>query len=211
MTTSIAGSAGGGVNLYPGISKPLAGARLRVISNGLGVQSMAMIYLADEGKIGPEPDCAITGDTDNERTSALENLAMLRSGNTAPRNIEILVRKDASLTDDFHDVIVGRKKRFSNPPFFIKNPDGSRGILTRGCTRDYKINPVRRELRRLLGKGPRGRVSSTPIVELWIGITTDEVDRIEPSRLPWIENRYPLIEIDWSRRDCERYLERRFG
>ncbi len=198
-------------NQYPSISKPLESATLRVISNGLGVQSMAMIYLADEGKIGPMPQCAITGDTDDERTSALENLRMLQSGNTKPRDIAIIVRKDASLKDDFHDVIAGQKKRFSNPPFFIKNPDGSRGILTRGCTRDYKINPVRRELRRLLGKGPRGRDSKTPIVELWIGITTDEVDRIEPSRLPWVENRYPLIEIDWSRRDCERYLQERFG
>lgn len=198
-------------NQYPAISRALDNPQIRAISNGLGVQSMAMIYLADEGKIGPKPQYALTGDTDNERASALENLAMLRSGNTKPRDIEILVRKDHSLTDDFKDVIAGRKKRFSNPPFFIKNPDGSRGILTRGCTRDYKINPVRRELRRLLGKSARGRVSKTPIVELWIGITTDEVDRIEPSRMPWIENRYPLIEIDWSRRDCEMYLERRFG
>lgn len=198
-------------NAYPGLSRPQEGMRLRVISNGLGVQSLAMIYLADEHRIGPMPDYAITGDTGDERTSALENLRLLQSSNTRPSEIEILVRKDHDLRDDLLEVVAGRKKRFSNPPFFIKNPDGSRGILTRGCTRDYKINPVRRELRRLLGKARTGRVSATPIVELWIGITTDEVDRMEPSRMPWIYNRYPLIEIDWSRRDCERYLERRFA
>jgi hypothetical protein len=197
-------------NLYPGVSKPLAGAKLRAVSNGLGVQSLAMLYLAADGLIGPEPDVAITGDTDDERTSALENLRMLQ-GNAPPGNIRIIVRKDASIRDDLADVLARRKKRFSNPPFFIKNADGSRGILTRGCTRDYKIVPVRRELRKLLGKASRGPVSKTPIVELWIGITTDEVDRMEPSRMPWIYNRYPLIEIDWSRQDCERFLNRRFS
>jgi len=198
-------------NRYPGLSKPLADAQLRVISNGLGVQSMAMIYLADEGKIGPTPRYAITGDPGDERTSALDNLRLLQSGNTAPRDISILVRKDADLREDLRNVIAGKIKRFGNPPFFVKNPDGTMGMINRGCTRDYKIRPVRRELRRLLGKGPRGIVSKTPIVELWIGITTDEADRMEPSRAGWIQNRYPLIEIDWSRQDCVRYLERRFG
>lgn len=201
----------GWVNHYPGLSRPMDDPQLRAISNGLGVQSLTMIYLADEGRIGPKPDCAITGDTDDERTSALENLRLLQSSNTAPRDIPIIVRQDASLKDDLHDVLAGRKRRFGNPPFFVKNYDGSVGLLNRGCTRDYKIRPVRRELRKLLGKGARGIVSRTPIVEMWLGITTDECDRMEPSRVPWIYNRYPLIELDWSRRDCIRYLEQRFG
>ena len=44
---------------------------------------------------------------------------------------------------------------------------------------------------------PAGR-----IVELWLGISTDETIRMKNSRDRWIANRYPPIEADMSRRDC---------
>jgi hypothetical protein len=198
-------------NEFPGISSPLPNPALRAISNGLGIQSLTMIYLADRGLIGPRPSVAINGDPDDEQTSAKDNLRFLLSDNTRPRDIDVIVRQDASLKQEFDDAIAGKRKRFSNPPFFIRKPDGSRGILTRGCTQDYKIRPVRRELRKLLGKSPRARMGKDPIVELWIGITRDEAHRAAPSHMPWIYNRHPLLEIGWSRRDCERWLKKEFG
>jgi hypothetical protein len=39
-------------------------------------------------------------------------------------------------------------------------------------------------------------------VEVWIGISTDEILRIKPSRFWWQKNRWPLVEKNMSRKDC---------
>ncbi len=54
------------------------------------------------------------------------------------------------------------------------------------------------------------RAEPTPaIVEQWIGISTDEIFRVAPSRHAYIHNRHVLIEARMSRRDCLRWLEER--
>ena len=75
------------------------------------------------------------------------------------------------------------------------------GIGRRQCTREYKIEPISRHLRKLLGKGPRDRVPAGS-VEMWIGISMDEAIRMKPARVKWQTNRWPLIERRMSRRDC---------
>ena len=39
-------------------------------------------------------------------------------------------------------------------------------------------------------------------IETWIGISTDEIMRMKPSRDWWQKNRWPLIEKKMSRQDC---------
>ena len=46
------------------------------------------------------------------------------------------------------------------------------------------------------------------LVKLWMGISTDEAHRMKDSRLPWIENVYPLIDKGMSREDCQKWLKR---
>jgi hypothetical protein len=46
----------------------------------------------------------------------------------------------------------------------------------------------------------------TPLVETWIGISTDEAHRMKTSSEPWSVNRYPLIEAGMSRTDCLRWM-----
>ena len=70
------------------------------------------------------------------------------------------------------------------------------------CTDNYKVRPIRRRIRELLGLRPRQRVPAGTTVELWLGISTDEAIRMKTSRDRWITNRYPLIEAAMSRRDC---------
>ena len=80
----------------------------------------------------------------------------------------------------------------------------------RQCTEHYKIAPVRRKIRTLLGLTKGQRVPSATAVELWLGISTDEAIRIKPSRDRWIQNRYPLIEAGMSRRDCMDWWDARY-
>ena len=96
-------------------------------------------------------------------------------------------------------------------PVYLKGRDGEGdGIGRRQCTDSYKIRPIRRRMRELLGLRPRQRVPAGTTVELWLGISTDEAIRMKTSRDRWIENRYPLIEAGMSRRDCMEWWEARY-
>jgi hypothetical protein len=80
-------------------------------------------------------------------------------------------------------------------------------MIRRQCTGDYKIMPIRRKVRELLGIAGR-RSPKTPVVEQWIGISLDEFLRMKPSFEDWQANRWPLIEQRMTRHNCLRWLER---
>ncbi|MBP2232861.1 hypothetical protein J2847_006195 [Azospirillum agricola] len=102
------------------------------------------------------------------------------------------------------------KGKRSTIPAFTKGSDGRAAPLTRQCTMDYKIEPIRQKVRELLGVKPRGRVPAGAHVEQWIGISTDEAARMKPSRDAWCEHRWPLIEMRMSRWDCISWFEKRY-
>ncbi len=81
------------------------------------------------------------------------------------------------------------------------------GMIRRQCTTDYKIVPIRRKVRELADL-TRKRSPSFPVVECWIGISTDEIVRAKPSFEAWQIKRFPLIEKRMSRRDCLAWLRR---
>ena len=92
---------------------------------------------------------------------------------------------------------------FVDLPVYLKARNGEGdGIGRRQCTEHYKIAPVRRKIRELLGLRKGQRVPSDTAVELWLGISTDEAIRMKPSRDRWMTNRFPLIDAGMSRRDC---------
>ncbi len=168
---------------------------LRVLSLGAGVQSTTLALMAAHGEIGLMPDCAIFADTQDEPAEVYEHLRWLMSGNVLPFPV--------------HVVSVGRLSdalragdETARIPAYIA--DGA--LKQRQCTRNYKIRPIRRELRRLLGVGPRGGVQRGAI-ESWIGISTDEAIRRKPSGVAFITNRHPLIERFFSRADCIAWLK----
>ena len=67
---------------------------------------------------------------------------------------------------------------------------------------------MRAKMRELLGvrKGAwvRGRV------ELWIGISVDELSRMKDAREAWLTHRWPLVERRMARHDCQRWFDRRY-
>ena len=74
---------------------------------------------------------------------------------------------------------------FVDVPFFLVNPDGKKGMLRRQCTNHYKINPIYRHIRKLAGGTPGRPFPQDTHVEMWLGISLDEVGRMKPSREPW--------------------------
>lgn len=167
--------------------------KLRVISLGAGVQSTTMALMAAKGLIGPMPDCAIFADTGWEPKSVYEHLDRLAKALPFPVHIvqhgnirENLIR---------HTNSTGQK--FSSIPWFTAEG----GMGRRQCTREYKLEPIRKKLRELLGYGPRRRIPKGS-VEVWIGISTDEIQRMKDARDVWQTNRFPLIDASFSRKGC---------
>lgn len=197
-------------NLYPGVSRGLPGARKRYVMLGLGRQSTTLLLLAERGIIGPRPDAAICAPMDDEVSSAKDTLAMLQSPNF-PCSIPILLTKPGEIAKEFDEACAGDRKRFPNPPYFTKDRFGQRGRLTRGCTRDYKIKAEIAAMKADLGYAVGARMPREPIVEQWIGISSDEALRMAAPPAPWIQNRYPLIEIGWTARDCVAWFESEYG
>jgi hypothetical protein len=81
------------------------------------------------------------------------------------------------------------------------------GMIRRQCTNEYKIVPIRRKVRELLGIAGQ-RSPTSPVAEQWISISLDEAVRIKPSFEHWQINRWPLIERGMTRLDCLNWLER---
>ena len=75
-------------------------------------------------------------------------------------------------------------------------------MLRRQCTNHYKVRPITRQVRLMAGGKPRRPFPKGRRVEMWLGISTDEIMRVKPSREPWIDHRWPLIDLDMSRQDC---------
>jgi len=163
---------------------------IKVISLGAGVQSSCMALMAAHGEL-PMPDCAIFADTGWEPKAVYEHLDRLEKALPFP------VHRVTAGNIREH-IIVGTGIRtantFSDVPWFT-----AKGIGKRQCTTHFKLEPIARKQRELIG--PRGRV------EVWIGISIDEAIRMKPARKPWQINRWPLIEKRMTRRDCKAWLQ----
>ncbi|MBD0748110.1 hypothetical protein BG418_04965 [Streptomyces sp. CBMA152] len=79
-------------------------------------------------------------------------------------------------------------------------------MTRRQCTGEYKIKPIKKKVRELLGFPYPARIPRGTFVEQWVGISTDEFHRAKDSDVKYMRNRHPLIDMGWSRSDCIRYL-----
>lgn len=179
---------------------------MRLLSLGAGVQSTTLALLAAEGTL-PGLDGAIFADTKWEPArvyAQLERVATVLAEANIP-----LYRVSAG---DLRNDSINPTHRYASIPYFVRNPDGSDGMGRRQCTSEYKLAPISRKVRELLGAAPPDfrRVPRGRVAEQWIGFSTDEIGRVSDKEGTLYERkRYPLLELNMSRKDCQRYLERR--
>jgi len=87
-------------------------------------------------------------------------------------------------------------RHFTTIPAFTRSPKGKVGMLRRQCTGDYKITEVDKAIRSLHGLAPRQR---TPPTEIWMGITSDEIERMRYPRVGWQTFVYPFCNtVSWK-------------
>lgn len=175
---------------------------IHIISLGAGVQSSTMALMAAHGEIKPMPVVAIFADTMHEPPAVypwVEYLAALLP-------FPVVTRSRGDLAKDALRVRVSKKQgptfgmTYTKPqiPAYTLYPDGRKGKLQRHCTVDYKIEVVRREFQKQYGRKQKALV--------WMGISTDEPDRMKDSPRPQFIHRYPLIESGISRQDCKNWM-----
>ena len=176
---------------------------INVISLGAGVQSTCMAMMAKDGEL-PMPDCAVFADTGNEPKYVYAHLENLKKILPFPIYIVKAFFKDNYGSIQTHTLksMEGETSRYSGPPAYMK-----KGFIRRQCTNDYKIQPIRRKLRELLGLKPRQRGGKEIRIKQWIGISTDEYNRMRESRDAYIENTFPLIDKKMNRIDCLNWMK----
>jgi|TARA_X000001388_G_scaffold12093_1_gene7243 hypothetical protein len=176
---------------------------LRVLSLGAGVQSTTLSLMIEKGDF-KMVDCAIFADTKGEPKLVYEHLNWLEKQVSFP----IYKTSWRDLKQDMIDASVGKYK-FMSIPLFTKNlKTGKKGILRRQCTFDYKIKPVQQKVRELLGYKKRERVEKGTKVEMLMGISYDEMQRMKINSLKYIENIYPLVEKKIRRHNCLEWMQK---
>jgi hypothetical protein len=172
--------------------------KIKILSLGAGVQSTTLALMAANGELGEMPDCAIFADTGAEPQSVYTHLEKLKRAVPFP----IYEVSAGNIRDDLiKGTNSGGSKRFASIPFFLDRGKLGIGMARRQCTSEYKIAPINKKIRELLGYKPRQRIPSES-AEVWIGISTDESIRMKPSRTNYIRNRWPLIEKGMNRGRC---------
>lgn len=116
---------------------------LTVISLGAGVQSSVMALMAAHGEIEPMPDCAIFADTQAEPKHVYDWLDWLET--QLPFPVYRVTKGNLK-----EDLLSG--ERAATPPLYTET-----GMLMRQCTTEYKVEPIRKKLRELVGLKPRQR------------------------------------------------------
>ena len=191
----------------------------RALALGAGAQSSVLALLLSRSdsrlvKLGyPKPNVAVFADTGWEPEYVYQHLDWLEEQLTFP-----LIRvTDGNIKTNLRQGRTVSGHRFVDVPLFIIGENGKKGILRRQCTNHYKIRPIYRRTRALAG-GKRGRpFPKNTHVEMWLGISLDEVSRMKPSREPWVEHRWPLVDMGLTREECiewfsseypDRYLPR---
>lgn len=178
---------------------------IRLLSLGAGVQSTALALMAASGEL-PGIDGAIFADTGWEPARVYQHLYRLEA-ELATAGIPLYRVSAGNLRNDSLDP----EHRYASVPYFVRNPDGTPGMGRRQCTSEYKLSPINRKVRELLGANPPDyrRVPKGRVCEQWIGFSTDEIQRVsDKDRVSYITKRYPLLDLGMSRTDCDRWLRR---
>ena len=170
-----------------------------VLSLGAGVQSSTLAMMYAKKELSPMPDFAVFADTEGEPKAVYEWLNWLE------KQLPFKVYRVSKGNLQENSLIIKTSKKSGNTylpstvPFFLLKDGKRKAMLTRGCTRDYKVRPIQKFVR----KKCKVKWGEKAIVaNMIIGISTDEIVRVKESRVVWAKNVYPLIENKISRQDC---------
>ena len=161
-------------------------------SYGGGKQSAAIAALIVRGDL-PKPDHIVMSDTERERSSTWRYLDAVIAPELSKMGLEVMrIPKSSFAAVD----LFSKKGDVLIPAFTTKTRNGEIAKLPTYCSNEWKRRVVMRWMR------SRGIEKA----EMWLGISTDEADRMKDSDVGWLTHRYPLIDLLMSRDDCKRVV-----
>ena len=162
---------------------------MKVLSLGWGVQSWTLAAMVALGEF-EQVDYMIHADTTHEASWTYRHAKKYTAWLEDYRQKVITVKPNKNKLGAFN--------QYAGVFIPAYTTDGkSQGQLRRQCTGDWKIAPMRRKIQELRNKEH---------VEMWLGITLDEFQRMKSSDVKYITNRWPLIEKRMTRNDCKNWL-----
>lgn len=159
-------------------------------SYGGGTQTAAIAVMILQGKL-PKPDIAVIADTGREIASTWEYLHNVVQPALDAIGVTVQIAPHELSKVDLYahngDLLI---------PAYTSQGDG--GKLPTYCSNEWKKHVIRRWLRK----------QDINDCDVWLGISTDEIERMKPSGLNWYRHVYPLIEIvPTSRVNCAALVE----
>ena len=180
---------------------------IRSLSLGAGVQSTTLALMADRGEHGlTKPDVAIFADTGWEPPSVYEHLEWL----SKEVSYEIVRVSAGNIRENILNGVNTRGGNYLTIPAFIINPDGTHSTAKRQCTSSYKIEPIHRYLKERLGIPYGRRAPKGVYAQVWMGISSDEALRQKESQEEWVVNKFPLIELGFSRSQLLKWFQEQY-
>jgi hypothetical protein len=198
----------------------LQGMEKHILNLGAGVQSTALYLMSidgDEPEV-PKFDVAIFADTQEEPDEVYRHLEWLEQQGGPP----ILRTTAGRLGDALEQGSDAEGYKCTNGghhisiPAFTMNPQsGEKGIIRRQCTGDFKVKPLEKLIRELVGALPGRPVPKETVIRQYMGLSYDEPKRVirvkqrfaaKPSN--WHVH-FPLWEMQFTRSDCQAYLRER--
>ena len=168
-----------------------------IISWGLGLQSTTLCVMSAFGDYGiRKVDYIITSDTlfEHSYSYKIRNF-YLDYLNNLGMEVHVVNNGDIKNVGDHNNLPLWTDK--GSP-------------LKRQCTGYFKIIPIRRKTRELIGvsKSNTGRTKKGSVI-MYLGITYDESERVKESNRNYIINYFPLVDLKFTRQDCVDYLKKR--
>jgi len=173
--------------------------KLRVVSFGGGVQSVALLVLAAQQIIDYSTFLFANVGADSENPGTLRYLYDVARPFARTHGLEIHELHRVPTRGHFAGRVETLYGRMTRPgsrslPIPVRMANGAPG--TRSCTADFKIRPIGKWLR------SQGASRDNPAA-VAIGFSTDEIHRCNRKKAqPFEIPEYPLIDLGMSRADC---------
>lgn len=171
---------------------------MRFLSLGAGVQSSTVFRMMCKGEL-PKAEHAIFADTQWEPPEVYDQLDRLtEEGKAAGIPVHVVTYGNIR-HDTLEGYVYNDKSRighaFATMPLYSTGwgeGEGKDGMLQRQCTSRYKIRPVAKKIKEILGVDSFAKCKKGSI-EQYMGISADETRRVRTSDIKAIKFFYPLI------------------
>lgn len=158
-----------------------------VWSCGGGMQSAAIAALIVAGKL-PRPHLSVIVDTEREKSATWAYSDTVVRPKLASVGVTLSrISKSQFATVDLYGL---------NGDLLLPAYTADGGKMGGFCSNEWKRRVVMRWL----------RAQGVDACRMWIGYSTDERKRVKAQREKWLQPRYPLLELNLSRADCQRVV-----